>query len=78
MPGYDYKFNDFEDAIKKIEDVTRSVLKHRKSGSKIGPAELKDKLGDKLSMANLIIDLTSACFDAKSLLSKTNSHNFEL
>jgi hypothetical protein len=46
MPGYDYKFNDFEDTIKEIEDVTRSVVKHRKSGREVGPAELKDKLGD--------------------------------
>ena len=78
MPGHDYKFKDFEDLIKKIDDVTKPVVKHRKSDNKLGAAELKDKLGDKTSMATLIIHLTNACLDAKSLMSKMHGHNFEL
>ena len=78
MPGYDYNFMEVEDTIKKIEDVTKAVMKCRKGDNKLGPQELKDKLGDKLSMASLIIDFTNVCLDAKELLSKMHGHNFEL
>ena len=62
----------------KIEEATRSVIKLKKTNSKLGPQELKDKLGDKLSMASQIISLTNACIEAKELLRKLHGHNFDL
>ena len=78
MPEHDYKFMEYEDVIRNIEDVTKSVLKCKKGDNKMGAQELKEKLGDKLNMASLIINLTNACLSAKCLMSKMHGHNFEL
>ena len=77
MPEHDYKFMEYEDVIREIEDVTKTVLKCKKGDNKMGAQELKEKLGDKLNMASLIINLTNVCLSAKCLMSKMHGHNFE-
>jgi len=78
MAEHDYKFMEYEDVIRKIEDVTKTVLKCKKGDNKMGAQELKEKLGDKLNMASLIINLTNVCLSAKCLMRKMHGHNFEL
>ena len=75
----DYKFHEYEDLTKNIEEVTRVVTKYKtKTGSNLVPHDLKDKLGDKLAMTGLIMNLTTLCLQAKDLLSKMHGNNFEL
>ena len=78
MGEYSYKFKEYEDVLKKIEEAAIPVTKLRKNNPKFGAQELKDKLGDKLSMASRIISLTNACIEAKELLKKLQGHNFDL
>ena len=78
MTGNEYKFKEYEDTMKKIEDVMKPVLKLRKVKNNVGPQDLKDKLGDKLTMATMIINFTNTCLEAKKLLGKMHGLNFEL
>ncbi|KAL5254732.1 hypothetical protein ACHWQZ_G014239 [Mnemiopsis leidyi] len=75
---YGYKPNEYEDVMKKLNDALKPVLKCRKSDGKISSAELKDKLGDKMNMATVIVALTNACLNAESMIKKMHGHNFEL
>ena len=77
MSEYGYKFQEYEETIKLVDDVTKPILKHKKQ-KKCTAEDLKDKLGDKLTMSSLIIDLTNACLVAKELLQKMQAHNFDL
>ncbi|MCP4456576.1 MAG: hypothetical protein GY816_00895 [Cytophagales bacterium] len=76
MSEFDYKFKEYEEIVKKIEDATRIVLKYRKGDQKHGAQNLKEKLGDKLNMATVILSVTNVCLEAKDLLSKMHGHNF--
>ena len=58
------QFQEYENIMKKIEDATQSMMKLKKENKRLGPQELKDKLGDKLSMATVIVNLTNACISA--------------
>ena len=77
MSEYGYKFQEYEEIIKVVDDVTKPILKHKKQ-KRCTAEDLKDKLGDKLTMSSLIIDLTNACLAAKNLLQKMQAHNFDL
>lgn len=78
MPANNYKFEDFDATITKIDDVTKSVMKFRKGDQQLGAHELKDKLGDKVTMAALIVRFTNVCLETKDMLKKLHGHNFEM
>ena len=77
MSEYGYKFQEYEEIIKVVDDVTKPILKHKKQ-KRCTAEDLKDKLGDKLTMSSLIIDLTNSFLVAKNLLQKMQAHNFDL
>ena len=77
MSQYNYKFHEFEDLTKTLDSVIDEVHKHTKGGT-IAADQLKEKLGNKLDMATMIVRLTNACTESKKLLSKLHSHNFDL
>lgn len=72
-----YQFKEYEDTMKRIEDALQPVMKVKKGG-KVTSTDLKDKLGDKMNMASVIMTLTNTCLVAKELLRKMHGHNFEL
>ena len=78
MSEFGYKFKEYEDTLKSIDEATKVVLKQRKVGKKSTAEDLKDKFGDKANMASIIIELTNACLEAKDLLRKMQGHNFDL
>ena len=75
---YGYRFNEYEEVMKRLDNALKPVMKYRKSDGKLSSAELKDKLGDKMNMATVIVMLTNACLNAESLMKKMQGHNFEL
>ena len=46
--------------------------------TKLTAKDMKEKFGDKIDIASLIIRFSNVCIDAKKLLGKVHSHNFEL
>ncbi len=78
MSQYDYKFSEFDDLTKRIDSVTDEVYRHKKGDATVPADQLKEKLGNKLDMTNLIIRLTKVCTESRKLLSQLHSHNFEL
>jgi hypothetical protein len=72
---YGHKFQEYEETVKIGDDVTKPILKHKKQ-KRYTAEDLKDKLGDKLTMLSLIVDLTNACFVAKDLIQKVQAHNY--
>ena len=71
---------DYEEVIRKINEATKPVLLKCRKGEKgnLGPADIKDKLGDKLAMAGVITSLTNACLRAEELLHSMHGQNFAL
>ena len=64
--------------IKGIDEATSLMISLKKDKQKVGPQEVKEKMGDKLNMAKIIIGLTNACIGAKDMLGKLHGQNFEL
>jgi hypothetical protein len=69
MPENGYKFQEYEETVKIVDDVTKPILKHKKQ-KRCTAEDLKVKLGDKFTMSSLIIDLKNASLVAKDLLQK--------
>ena len=77
MSEYGYKLREYEDVTKKMTETIKEVTKFVKD-DKVCARDIKDKFGDKVEMAAIIIRFSNVCLEAKKLLEKSHSHNFDL
>ena len=79
MSEYGYKLREYENVTKKMMEPIMEVSKCIKDDKvKLNARDMKDKFGDKVEMAGLIIRFNNVCIEAKQLLEKLHSHNFDL
>ena len=78
MADHNYNVEDYDMIMQNISNVISRVHKHTKDGESIGPDQLKDKLGSKRDMSELIIDFCNMSSGTQKFLKRVHDHNFDL
>ena len=73
-----YTIAEYEKVRKTSDEVIGKIIKYKKDGESLRPDQLKEKLGSKRDMAELIIALCNACTGATIFMKRIHEHNFDL